>query len=415
MGDNLPNSSRVDSLTRAVFILAIVLGAFATSPFDRSLAAHELASGIRVEVEKNDGETVSGELLSLSDQQVLLQSDGQPLTITADQIATVEFSDATIRSALRTRVQLRNGSLVSARSVHLDSERLTIRLPRQSAFEMDLSKVQSVRLRGESARTDPVWLGILGQPSRRDKLVIRRPGEKLDVIEGVVLGFTKDKVQFQIDGDDISAPIEKLEGVVFGGPLLSGSETTSKRPPIQVIDTYGSRWIVLSIELNSHEELSIHIDDSSTHSIPFSLIHSIHWSSGRVLLANETPADSNFETQEVSADLKSLMSQLFGPQANGQSDLVMRGNSRAVYRIEKGFRRATGSVQFDSRVELAGRLTVQIELDDEVVWTQSLEDAEPLGFNIDLNQATRIEFQVLSEGEGDVGTTVRWIQPKLTK
>ena len=393
-------------------------------PMGESPAAALLVPALLIEVEKNDGEMIEGKLRSLSNEALSLQLKGHQLkghqikgqwmTIATEDLAAVRFLDAEIRSRLRTSVRLRNGSQISARDVGLESDKLMIRLPRQAPMEVEVGKVQSVRFQGPSAITDPVWLGIRGQPSRGDKLVIRRPGEKLDVAEGLILGIADNKVEFDLEGDKISAPLKKLEGI-----LLGGKSEPLQAPPIQVTDVYGSTWQVESIKQIDPNALRLEIDTELTHVIGISLVDSIRWSGGRKILANEPAATTHLETQNVSEDLVGLMNQFFGPQpasdAGGTCDLLMRGNSVAAYRIEAGFQRATGSVRFDSDVEMAGRVTVQIKLDDKVVWEQPLENADPLGFDIELKDANRIELEVVCQGLGNIGTTVRWINPKLMK
>ncbi len=58
---------------------------------------------------------------------------------------------------------------------------------------------------------------------------------------------------------------------------------------------------------------------------------------------------------------------------------------------------------------------MNIKLDGEVVWTESVTDAEPRGFELDFNKARRIILEVDAGDDGDVGDNIRFLRPRLLK
>ena len=47
--------------------------------------------------------------------------------------------------------------------------------------------------------------------------------------------------------------------------------------------------------------------------------------------------------------------------------------------------------------------------------SESLEDADPRGFEIDTNGARRVVLEVTFGGDGDVGDNIRFLSPRLLK
>ena len=133
------------------------------------------------------------------------------------------------------------------------------------------------------------------------------------------------------------------------------------------------------------------------------------------MLAMEQPAATSFKPVIGSDALEPAMKKWFGPNAEGEDDVMMYGNSTVEYRIEPGFERVSGSFRHDDDVSRTGKVTVSIALDDESVWTQTLNSNEPSGFDIPIGDHRRVMFRVDSAGDGDLGDAIRLCRPRLLK
>ncbi len=68
-----------------------------------------------------------------------------------------------------------------------------------------------------------------------------------------------------------------------------------------------------------------------------------------------------------------------------------------------------------TKVAKASSVTVRIELDGKTVWEQTLLDAAPRGFELPLDGARRLAIRVETDGDGELGDTVRIARPRLLK
>jgi hypothetical protein len=309
------------------------------------------------------------------------------------------------------RVTLTGGSRIAAQAISSTENDLLIEPRRQPPLKVPLKQVKSVRFRASAPTTDPQWLGIVEREQRGDALVIRRDADRLDPQQGLITGFKPESVTFDLEGTVVNAPIERLEGVVFGN---TDSETAVA--PIQVTDTFGSVWSVVALEAsNADEPLRLQLSGSIRHELPLDQIASIRWSGGLRMLASEPPAAANYQPFLGTSVSSESQTAFFGPAAEGDFDLRMHSGSIVEYRIEPGYRTLAGAVRRHSAVEKASAVSMRIELDGKPVWEQSLQDAELRGFELPLQDARRLTIVVDNGGDGELGDTVLIVRPRLLK
>jgi hypothetical protein len=242
-------------------------------------------------------------------------------------------------------------------------------------------------------------------------MAIRRDGDRMDPYRGIIQAITTDKVGFDLGGDEIAAPIEQLEGLVFGG-----NRSVDETAKIKVADVWGSQWAAVAIlPSDSDQPLQLELAGSLKHEIPLSQISSISWSSGLQWLAKTVAAKKSFQPIFPAKAGATLSENWFAPSGDGESDLLMYGGSWIEYRVEPGFAKLAGTVQRDRSVQRAGQVFVRVLLDDQVQWREEIQGAQRLGFELPLADSRRIRIEVQSGDDGDLGDTVRVIRPRLLK
>ncbi len=375
------------------------------------LAVLSLVAAIPVEVVQTDGSQAKGELVAVSESSIVLQdSSGQTSQIPTDSVVSLQVVSSVKATPPVMRVQLAGGSQLSAQSVSLADDKLNIDLRRQDSLVVPARQVRSIRFRAALPATDAQWLGILESEGSGDILAVRREGDRLDQVRGVVESIGDNVVNFNVDGNQVQAPFDRLEGVVFNS---SGNGTT--RGKLQVTDVYGSRWLADSLQGSVNgDPLAVTIENDLQHKIPFAQLDSIRWNSSLTMLAGQPAAEQSYQSYVATEKLVSPMSKWFGPAASGE-DLILHGDSSIEYRLDPGFERVSGSVEREDRVSRFGDVKVVIQLDGKDVWTQMLESQTPSGFDLPLENAKRIRFLVDSAGDGDLGDTVRIQRPRLLK
>ena len=110
-----------------------------------------------------------------------------------------------------------------------------------------------------------------------------------------------------------------------------------------------------------------------------------------------------------------LTESLFAARQDNDADLLVNGGGSVEYRVDPGYGMLVGAVRRVASVRLGSQVNIRIDLDGEQVWNAALTDDEPRGFEIAIDDARRVAFQVDHAGDGDVGDVVRLIRPRLAK
>jgi hypothetical protein len=364
-----------------------------------------------VVVETSDGEKIRGEFKGITANTVLIATQGSVQELPFNKLASMQRSDFAPKVPPAKQVTLSNGSRIRVVDLKFDGQGVQVEPRRQTSLKTPVKKVRSVRFRKPSTDTDAQWLGLSNVENNRDVMVIRRPGNRLDPQQGVILSIDDTTVKFDLDGTEIDAPINQLEGVIFGG-----SSDLDETPPIRITDIYGSSWALTGNQPSEdNKPIQVQLDDSLQHAIPVDQIVRIDWSSGIRMLADERATASNY-TSYLSTNVDpTLLNRFFGPKREGKTDLVLNGGSMTEYRLPPQFKKLAGTVQRDHTSGVTGKVTVNIKFDDQVVWSESLEDNSPRGFEIDTNGARRVALEVTRGGDGDIGDNIRFLSPRLLK
>ena len=366
---------------------------------------------VPVIVETGDGEQIRGEFKGITANTLLIETNGSVRELPFNKLASMQRTAFTPKVPPATQVALSNGSRIYSGALKFDEEGILIEPRRQPPLRTPVKKVHTIRFRKASPDTDAQWLGLSNAGNNRDVLVIRRPGNRLDPQQGIILSIDATTVKFDLDGTEIDAPINQLEGVIFGG-----SKDIDESPPIRITDIYGSSWALTGNSVNDGERpIEIQLDDSLQHAIPFEQIARIDWTSGIRMLAEETATASKYKSYVATNVDPSLLNRFFGPKLKTRTDLVLNGGSMTEYRLPPQFKKFAGTVQRDHTSGVTGNVTVNIKFDDKVVWSESLGDAEPRGFELDTNGARRVALEVDHGGDGDVGDNIRFLSPRLLK
>jgi hypothetical protein len=368
-----------------------------------------LVSLLPVRLSTSSGESVDGKLSSIQNEAVMIQTESGSNRYAFDELLSLMPQEQSSKTGPTPRVTLVNGSRIAAEDYRLEREMLTLQLRRQTDLEIPLKEVKAIRFRRGSSVTDPAWQGLFEKQLRGDLLVIRREEDRLDPTEGLVESIRSGEVGFNLDGELLQAPIDRLEGVVFGGPPLGESNAN-----IEVTDVYGSIWQVDAIETDAESNaLVLSISGLPSHSLPLSQIESIRWSGAMVMLAAESIAESSY-TPFFQSTIDNTQS-WFGPRGVGDADVVLTGDSFVEYRVDGGYRLFSGGVRRDESVRQAGLVIVRVKLDGEVVWDQKVTDTETFRFQLPLGDARRVRLEVDTADDGPVGDIVRFVRPRLLK
>ncbi len=369
-----------------------------------------LVTFMPIRVTTTDGKTIEGEFAGMGDAKLLVDVDGEVQTIAWEDLQSIlaieQDDDAT---GPTNRVTLTGGSQIAAQDMTLSNESLTIEPRRQAKIVVPLKQVKAIRFRAASPAIDAQWLGLLEQDARADLLAIRRANDQLDRAPGMLESIADDVVEFNMDGDAILAPMNRLEGVVLNNKLRDSKST------VQVVDHYGSRFAAETILPSSpNQPLKLKLSDSVTHQLPLKHLQSIFFSGGIEMLATQKAAKVGFDAYVQTNLDPARQSTWFSPAADGE-DLIVNGGGSIEFRVDEGFTHLAGSVRREMSVDKAGEVTVEIFVDEKPVWKESITDTQPKGFDLPIKKARRIKLVARCGDDGDLGDKVRIMRPRLLK
>ncbi|WP_158222693.1 NPCBM/NEW2 domain-containing protein [Rhodopirellula sp. MGV] len=363
---------------------------------------------VDVEIELSSGDKVRGPWDAASGETITI---GQPPKVIelsqVTQLRPLDPESTGVPPAME--VTLVDGSSIRANEVTADGSTVKVSPNRQATMSFVLNAVRGIRFRPSAANTDPQWLGLFERELRSDLLVIHRGNAQLDPVEGVVLSIDDKMVLFELDGEKIEAPLDRLEGVI----LRNRTETRTSK--VRLEDINGTQLVVSRMEVEpAGESVRLTLGSGVQHELKISQIKRIQFASGTQLLTRQKPASQTMSPYLKTNVSESLFDAWFAPASEGDDLSAVAGGS-VEYRVDEGFENLVGSVGRDPSSEGQSKIKIQIAVDEEVVWEQDLADDSIVGFRLPVTGARRVKFTVLPTPDGDVGDLVRFYKPRLLK
>jgi hypothetical protein len=181
-----------------------------------SLLAVQTSPQRSVEVTETNQATYPADFVGFSGKSLdVLVPAGQSRKIPFENILRLRFTSAkAVTSEQGISIELRGGSRIAASQMTSDGKNVTI--TSGNGPLVFSSKAVSTCLFGKlSAELLPQWKSFVESQVASDMLVLTRAEDALDKIEGLIGKVTAEFVSFDIDGQNVEAPREKLAGIKY--------------------------------------------------------------------------------------------------------------------------------------------------------------------------------------------------------
>ena len=211
------------------------------------LAAGRLAAAAPVTVETQDGKQLTGELVGLDGQGLVIETAAGREKLPPASVMSIKpgTAGAWPRRKATCRVELVDGSLLAATAYHSKGGTARIEPVGSAELEVPTRSIRSVRFvadeRGDKLAKD--WSQIVEGKSASDLLVVRKQGA-LDYLEGVLGNVDDEVVHFELDKEAIPVKRPKVEGLIY----YHAKGEQLAEPLAVAVDRGGSRWQVKSLE-----------------------------------------------------------------------------------------------------------------------------------------------------------------------
>lgn len=386
-------------------------------------------AGPGVEVQRLSGEPVQGNLVSLDNQQAVVQTAAGPVAIALSQMAGVTLKSAAGGPTVpkpAVWVELVDGCRIAAANVTLTAGKLGVILePATAPLEMPASLARWIRFQPETEALAGAWQKLLHADLRADLLVTQK-GEVLDFYQGIVRAVGEQLVDFVLEGERIPVKRAKLYGLVFHHP----SGQAPAEPVGIAIEWGGSRWPLRSIRLEG-ETLHWTTPGGVSVSRTARSVQRIDFSFGKIVYLSDLTPDSAQWTPYIDLGVElPARAALFGPRADRslsggplelggkvyRKGLAIHSRTELVYRLSEPFARFSAVAGIDDRVRPRGHVRLVIRGDQKVLFDGAIAGGEPpRALDLDLRGVRRLTILVDFGEDQDLADHLDLCDARLVK
>ena len=382
-----------------------------------------------VDVSQLDGNTYSGMLVSITPDEVVVESSQGSQTFATRGLFAVRFPEAMadedplpIENPIS--VEFVDGSRVLATSFSVDSGRATLMLAEEESMLAATRSVHTVRFFKPIYEVTQQWDDIVAaNDTAGDVLVIRKTitvededGVEhetigLDSLEGVLYEITEEHVAFEFDGSRVDVPRHKVEGVVY----FHRATSRQAEPTSRVLTVDGSAWNLRSCEFDGTTLKGVSVGGVRL-SLPVANITKIDFSVGNLVFLSDLKPEtfewkSDLPTSKTSS-LASTWYQLRSDEGFYGGPLLLDGHSyekglalhswtKLSYRLTREFERFAATAGIDDRYRADGNVTLTISGDGKLLLSENLSGSKLINVDLDLRGVRRLEI-VVDYGEYQV-------------
>lgn len=366
-----------------------------------------LVLGAVFEIRPASGPPLRGEILRLDDKNLALKTAAGEKSFPLREVSRITRVDAENKlgaAPLPVTLHLTDGSTWRLASVKFVSGKIILATD-ATALEAAprLRSVAAVRLRAPEGALDPAWDAYVAAKRESDALIIRRTVSKkaddgetviaseitLDEIEGKLVEIGDAAVKFEVEGEAVDIPREKIEGVVLA--VAAGGELPEMA--CLAVDAAGSRWKLQSVTLEGAKLMltsvggvSIDLPLEQLAVLDFSASNTRYLSDLEFVSSETRPyLDASFTGERLKKLLAPRKDQgAFGGELEGgdppfeePKGLALIAYSRVQVRVPKGFTRFAAVAALDPQAKRVGGVKLRILVDDREIYAKLIEGAAP--------------------------------------
>ncbi len=370
------------------------------------------------------GPPVVGSLVSADSRSVVVKTENGVIEKLAAEIDQVSFANKRHEKSPPVELFMMDGSRAFGdRLTGKSSDDWQLSDSTGNKVEIPSKALKAARLKAIVPEIANAWQSAILETTNADALIVLRPGNSLDRINGVIVQVQETSITFDLDGQQIDIPIEKLLGLAW-----FQRELQRVKPTIEVRVTDHSVWMAESLTLKPNV-LELRTPLGQSVSIPIAKILSINYSTANIKWLSEV--ESLEAVTERQIDFKTPIASLdraLAPRfvVNGRAplpaslaadkDLYFPSPGHFVFRVPEGF------TSFQCRIERTddgsqrSDLNIEVWQDDQRISEQLLiHTADFADLDIPLKPEKKTKLAVICRSKLMIGTEVTWKQPRLKR
>ena len=377
-----------------------------------------------VTVSMLSGQPVIGSLVSADSNKVIVQTKAGAIEKSAGDIGRVSFANKMVaKTPLVELIMLDGSKAFGDRLTGKSSSGWRLKDSTGNEVAISSKSLKAARLKAIVPELINAWQSAILETKNSDAVIVLRPGNSLDRINGVIIQVQEESITFDLDGQQIDIPIEKLIGLVW-----FQRDQERVKPTIEVSATDHSVWLAESLTMKSNV-LELRTSLGQSVSIPLVQILNINYSTANIRWLSDV--ESLAAVAERQIEFKTPIASLdraFAPRfvVNGlaplstslaaDKDLYFPSPGYFLFRVPEGFSSLQCRVERTDVGSQRTDLTIEVWQDDQKISEQPLEhNVDFADLDIPLKSEKKTKLAVICKSKLMIGTEITWKQPRLKR
>lgn len=375
-----------------------------------------------VVVDTLKGESLRGVLSSLTDAQLVLQTEQGPREIPVSELLAVRPDAAAAARSADGEVRLADGTRLAGANYTAGAKSARFEHPRYGELTVPLDRVTSARLLAAEGNSVAIWTQLLERPLKKDLLAIKK-AEVIDHLDGVVGSVDDKTVRFVLDGEEVPVKRERVFGLIYfrrdGAPRATIAATIDTvdgdRLSAGKVTWADGRW---RVELPGG--IPLEAETGVFRTLDFSL--------GKVLYLSEVDPRNvehvswwdepwvNF-TYRRNRNFDGKPLRLAGK--TWPRGLAIHSLTTLTYRLGGDYRRFVALAGIDDEIRAHGNVLLTISGDDKTLYEGEIGVENPrrpaIPLDLDVTGVVELKIKVDFGKNNDIGDRLHLVDARVTK
>lgn len=377
------------------------------------------------DVETLDEKAVSGSLLEIKPDGILLDTPDGKLAISTEKLLKLSAHQKEASSLSPTiSIELQDGSTIPAERYAVEGEQASFTTLNKEKLQLSSRSIKAVRLQRESDSLADQYSRIAANKYDNDVIIVRKD-DNLDYHQGVIEDINDDTVRFKMDGEDLPIKRTKVYAIIYHHP----SNQSSPASICSVIDKYGSRW--QASKLSFDKKLVLTTPTGLLFSCDLADVSQIDYSQGKIIYLSDIKPESVswtpfFNTSEPLPSMKQLYAPRF--DKNFQSNpmqlagkkyskgIAVRSRTEIIYRLSGTLDHFKAIAGIDDSVRPKGQVRLTIRGDNNTLFDTTITGTDhPKTIDIDIKGVRKLSILADFDDQPAIGDHLDLCNARVTK
>ena len=370
-----------------------------------------------------NGTQVVGSLVSVDSSKVIVQTKTGTIEKSAADVGTVSFASKLELQKPPVELSMLDGSRAFGNKLTGKSSGWILKEASGNEIAIPSKSLKAVLLKPIVPELANAWQSAILETRNADAVIVSRPGNSLDRINGVIVQVQDTSVSFELDGQTIDIPIEKLAGLVWFQRDLE-----RVKPTVEVSLTDHSVWMAESLSMKSNF-IELKTQLGQLVSIPLNKVHSVNYATANIRWLSEVEimdsvAEKLIDFKSPIANLDRAMAPRFvvsgrAPMPTSSAadkDLLFPGPGQFLFRVPEGFSSLQSRVERTDEGSQRTDLIIEVWQDEQKMAEESLaHNVDFINVDVPLKSGKKTKLAVTCKTKLMIGTEVTWKQPRLKR